>query len=239
MRNGLLGRLASKISRGVNAGLVGMSLSGLSGCNTLEDQYQRGEISYSDYQAKKREQDAALLSLTGGILGGLGAQRGQPGAAVLGRAVSAHGSSMAGRSEVRQDFYGQSQSQPVYIAKLVPEIIDSHICRGNCFGMDRKCDPSTLFDFQNTRIGELIKINAFAYFENARGVPTRTILNNEDDKTIWVQDEGPNPYVEFNRMAELYLKRNDNDKGMKQYAVKWYGNGEFISQSNFFINWGN
>ncbi|MBI2449204.1 hypothetical protein HYV49_02820 [Candidatus Pacearchaeota archaeon] len=101
MRNSLLSKLKNKVSRGVGVGLIGISLGGLSGCNTLEDQYQRGEISYSDYQAKKREQDSALLSLTGGILGGLGAQRGQPGAAVLGQSMSAHGASIAGRSEVR------------------------------------------------------------------------------------------------------------------------------------------
>jgi len=101
-RKGLSGMLG--------AGLIGVSTLG--GCVSLEDQLAQGKIDQAQYRAGKQRQNAQMTSLFGGLLGGLGAQRGQPGAVFLGQAISAHGAAEAGGSEV--NVYNAPQAQPSY-----------------------------------------------------------------------------------------------------------------------------
>ena len=101
-RKGLSGMLG--------AGLIGVSTLG--GCVSLEDQLAQGKIDQAQYRAGKQRQNAQMTSLFGGLLGGLGAQRGQPGAVILGQAISNQGAAQAGRSEV--NVYNTPQSQPAY-----------------------------------------------------------------------------------------------------------------------------
>ena len=97
----------------IGAGLIGVSTIG--GCVSPEEQLAQGSITEEDYQRVKREQNSALTSLVGGVIGGLGAQRGKPGAIVLGQAISNHGAAQAARSEVNV-YNNPSQSQPVYVS---------------------------------------------------------------------------------------------------------------------------
>lgn len=81
---------------------IGSAILGMGGCYNLEGQLARREITRAQYEAKKEEQNNAMAGLTGGIIAGVGAQRGQPGAVAVGQVLSARSVAKAGRSETQQ-----------------------------------------------------------------------------------------------------------------------------------------
>ena len=106
----------NKMRKAVVGGLVGLVI-GLGGCANHRAMYERGEISYEDYQRSEERDNAAMTSLLGGLLGGLGARRGDAGAVVLGQAISHHGAAQAGRSEVNvYNSPSQQEARQVYVA---------------------------------------------------------------------------------------------------------------------------
>jgi hypothetical protein len=108
--------------RGVK-GLVGRVLLGgavvfsglvFGGCaaQRAREAYNRGLVSYDAVLEAQNHDEALALSLLGGGLAGLGAQRGKPGAFYAGQALSQHGSAMAGKSSVHQNVNVAPGQQP-------------------------------------------------------------------------------------------------------------------------------
>ncbi len=113
-------RLAKKGLLGLmTAGAILVGSAGLSGCRTGADQrYLSGQTNYPQYLAERKAEsdynDGLALSLLGGLIGARGAQIGNPGAVVFGRALSNHGAAQASSSDVVVNNYIPNQTVAQY-----------------------------------------------------------------------------------------------------------------------------